>query len=34
MSFESLNEVRMRMIETVPNVLNEEVPPALENATG
>jgi hypothetical protein len=34
MSFESLNEARMRMIATDPTVLNEEVPLALENATG
>jgi hypothetical protein len=34
MSFESLNEARTRVISTVPTVLNEEVPLALENATG
>jgi transposase-like protein len=34
MSLESLNKARMRMIETDPNVLEKEVPPALETATG
>ena len=34
MSLESLNKARIRMIETDPGMLNEEVPPAIETATG